>query len=142
MAGLIDIGSALAPFAAKLADLIPDPAAKAAAAAQMQIAQEQLQVQLDQAQLAVNQAEAANKAVFVSGWRPFIGWVCGASFAWSYVLLPLGTFACAAAGHPITLPKVDDADVMQIMLMMLGGGVASLRTFEKMQGIASGNQAH
>ena len=25
----------------------------------------------------INKIEAAHKSVFVAGWRPFIGWVCG-----------------------------------------------------------------
>lgn len=34
-------------------------------------------VSLVQGQIAINQAEAGNPSVFVSGWRPAIGWVCG-----------------------------------------------------------------
>lgn len=30
----------------------------------------------DSAQLAVNTAEASNPSLFVSGWRPAVGWVC------------------------------------------------------------------
>jgi hypothetical protein len=142
VAGLIDLGSALAPFAAKLADLIPDPVAKAAALQQMQLAQETMQVQLDTAQLAVNTAEASNKAIFVSGWRPFVGWVCGASYAWTYVLLPLGTFICSASGHPFTLPALDEGPMTQVLMAMMGMGMGGLRTYEKAVGIASGNKAH
>ena len=38
-----------------------------------------LQGEIDsqKAQIEVNKAEATNPSVFVSGWRPFIGWVCG-----------------------------------------------------------------
>ena len=28
------------------------------------------------AQIAVNQTEAAHKSLFVSGWRPAVGWTC------------------------------------------------------------------
>jgi hypothetical protein len=38
-------------------------------------------VMVVQGQLDINRTEAANPSVFVSGWRPFIGWVCGAACA-------------------------------------------------------------
>ncbi len=34
-----------------------------------------------QGQLKVNEAEAGSSSAFVAGWRPFIGWVCGAACA-------------------------------------------------------------
>lgn len=38
-----------------------------------------------QGQLDINKAEALNPSVFVSGWRPFIGWVCGLACAWNWI---------------------------------------------------------
>src|SRR6185295_14841347 len=35
----------------------------------------------DKNQLEVNALEAQNKSLFVSGWRPFVGWVCGGGLA-------------------------------------------------------------
>ena len=46
-------------------------------------------VQLVQGQLEINKVEAASPSVFVSGWRPFIGWVCGAACAWNWIGLPI-----------------------------------------------------
>ncbi|MFN5700533.1 MAG: 3TM-type holin, partial [Betaproteobacteria bacterium] len=40
-------------------------------------------------QLEINKAEAANPNPLTSGWRPFIGWVCGAGFALQFVVGPL-----------------------------------------------------
>ncbi|NUO80835.1 hypothetical protein HUU05_12215, partial [candidate division KSB1 bacterium] len=31
-------------------------------------------------QAEINKIEAAHRSVFVAGWRPFIGWVCGCGF--------------------------------------------------------------
>ncbi len=136
MTGLIDLGSALAPFASKLADLIPDPAAKAAAAAQLQLAQMQMQVQLDTAQLAVNQAEAANKSGFVAGWRPFIGWVCGAALAYEYIAGPFLSWAINLV-HPglPPLPPINDVSLGVLTTNLLGMG--AMRTFEKVKGVAA-----
>ncbi|NQV36263.1 MAG: hypothetical protein HQ515_26460, partial [Phycisphaeraceae bacterium] len=29
------------------------------------------------AQIELNKIEAGHRSIFVAGWRPFIGWVCG-----------------------------------------------------------------
>ena len=42
-------------------------------------------VALVQGQLDINKVEAANPSVFVSGWRPFVGWVCGSACAWNWI---------------------------------------------------------
>src|SRR5690349_1351153 len=49
------------------------------------------------AQLEVNKAEAAHNSIFVAGWRPFIGWVCGAAFAYTFVLQPFAVFLVVTA---------------------------------------------
>ena len=33
--------------------------------------------ELAKGQLEVNKTEAAHKSLFVAGWRPAIGWICG-----------------------------------------------------------------
>lgn len=87
-----------------------------------------------QGQLAINQAEASNPSVFVSGWRPFIGWVCGAGCAWNWVLLKVLLFAAAAVGHPLNLQPADLSEMMPLLMGMLGLG--GLRTYEKMKNVA------
>ena len=84
-------------------------------------------------QLAVNAEEAKHESVFVSGWRSFIGWVCGSALAWNFVAGPLLTFALTAAGSSAPpLPVLDATTLMPVLLGMLGLG--GLRTFEKVQG--------
>jgi hypothetical protein len=91
-------------------------------------------VTLVQGQLAINQAEAGSASVFVAGWRPFIGWVCGAAFAYKFVLAPALAFGMTAAGHPITLPVLDFTEMSTVLLGMLG--IGGLRTIEKIKGVA------
>jgi hypothetical protein len=93
-------------------------------------------VALVQGQMAINQAEAAHPSVFVSGWRPFIGWVCGAACAWNWVGLPVAKLAAAALGHQLTLAPADLGEMMPVLMGMLGLG--ALRTFEKTKGVARG----
>jgi len=84
-------------------------------------------------QLDVNRAEAQSESIFVAGWRPFIGWVCGSALAWSFVACPLLTWCLAAAGAEVPpLPALDSAALMPVLLGMLGLG--GLRTVEKVQG--------
>ncbi len=82
------------------------------------------------AQLAVNAKEAEHKSIFVSGWRPFIGWVCGVSMAFNYIVLPLLT------AFAIEVSPLDLATMMPVLMGMLGLG--SLRTAEKWKGVARG----
>jgi hypothetical protein len=96
----------------------------------------ELQAKGDLAQLAVNTAEAANESLFVSGWRPFIGWVCGGAFAYSFLIQPFMAFVAwivfSSTGQVMsidTLPELDLAMMMPVLLGMLGLG--GLRTYEK-----------
>ena len=92
-------------------------------------------VSLVQGQIAINQAEASNPSVFVSGWRPAIGWVCGAACAWNWIGLPIVKAGLAIYGHPLQLNPADIGEMMPILLGMLGLG--GLRTMEKVNGVAS-----
>ena len=85
-------------------------------------------------QAEINAVEAAHPNIFVSGWRPGIGWVCGAGFAIQFVVGPLVEFLAAVHGTPIPFPKLELAEMMPILLGMLGLG--SLRSYEKVKGVA------
>lgn len=93
-----------------------------------------LEIKLLIAQLEVNKVEAAHKSIFVAGWRPFIGWVCGASLAWSFIGYPIGEFIVALIGSSADLPSVQTDSLFELVLGMLGLG--GLRTFEKMKGVS------
>ena len=86
------------------------------------------------AQIEVNKAEASSGSVFKGGWRPFIGWVCGAAFAYHFVIQPFILFGVAVAGVSIPeLPTFDMGSLMTVMMGMLGLG--GLRSYEKKQGL-------
>lgn len=86
-------------------------------------------------QLQINQAEAGNPSVFVSGWRPFIGWVCGAACAWNWIGIPLAKVLLAALALQLDLAPADLGQMWPVLLGMLGLG--GLRTVEKIQGVAA-----
>lgn len=108
------------------------PDKSAAEAAQLAAA-----VALVQSQLEVNRVEAASPSVFVAGWRPFIGWVCGVACAWNWIGLPVAKGALSLAGVAVALEPASLAEMMPILLGMLGLG--ALRTAEKIKG-AEGNR--
>ena len=85
-------------------------------------------------QLAINQAEAASPSVFTSGWRPFIGWVCGSACAWNWLGLSVARFALDVIGHPLALAPADLSQMWPLLAGMLGLG--ALRTVEKIKGAA------
>lgn len=90
--------------------------------------------QINLAQIEVNKVEAASRSVWVSGWRPFIGWVCGVALAWHFVGVPVTIFFIAWAGAEVPeLPAFDMNSLMTVLMGMLGLG--GLRTFEKMKGL-------
>ena len=133
------IGSVL-DLGSKIIDRIwPDPAQRDAAKLELFKAQQAGEFkEMDQAfeiakaQIGVNQVEASNGALFVSGWRPAIGWVCAAALAYQYVGRPLVAWTFAVVGHPLPpMPGLDD-NLWQLMMGMLGLG--GLRTFEKVKG--------
>lgn len=130
---------ALLPILGNLMDkLFPDPTVAASAKLQiMQMAQTGELAQLDAdtkmalGQIAVNQVEASSPSLFVAGWRPFVGWICGFSFAFKFVLGPLVAMLLTAAGYPVVLPVMDFTEMSTILLGMLGLG--ALRTVEKVK---------
>jgi hypothetical protein len=86
------------------------------------------------AQLEVNKTEAAHKSIFVSGWRPFVGWCCGVSLAYHFLVAPFLAFILGFYYPDVTLPEFDFSQLSTILMGMLGLG--GLRTFEKMKGVS------
>jgi hypothetical protein len=124
--------------------VVPDQAARDAAKAQLQAlaAQGALQEELQQlvavtsAQSDINKVEAASASLFVAGWRPFVGWICGVGLGMSVIVAPLFTWITTLAGHPTPFPVLNDPLLQSTLAGMLGLGFG-LRTFEKSQGVAS-----
>ena len=126
----LGIDDAIAAALGILNKFIPDPAQKIEAETSLRTAL----LAADAPQAEVNKAEAQSVRLFVAGWRPFIGWVCGAALAWQYVVAPLALWAAALAHYPLTPPPRLDDVLWQLMFAMLGLG--GLRTYEKIAGVA------
>ena len=86
-------------------------------------------------QLAINAEEAKSTSIFISGWRPFIGWTCGSAFALHFLFLPLFNFIAMQAGYAEVHITFDMSSLMTVLGGMLGLG--GLRTVEKVKKVAS-----
>ncbi len=126
------------PVSRLLDKLIPDPDARARAQAELLKSEREAELETlrlalsaDEKQAAINDREAAHADLFVAGWRPFIGWVCGVAFAYHFILQPLLAFGIANSGGEVQLPAFDMATLSTVLMGMLGLG--SLRTLEKIR---------
>ena len=122
--------------------VVPDPQAKAAAQFQLaqlaqsgELAQMQAQVQAAHDQAVIDTTEAGNGSIFVSGWRPAVGWVCALGLGYQFLARPLLTFGVGLAGIKLEAPALELGTLMTLLTGMLGFG--ALRTAEKIQGVAS-----
>lgn len=115
---LLGIGP-IADLAKEILAMFPNAEQRAAAANKLQDMAAQIAAQ----QSATNTAEASSSSLFVAGWRPFIGWVCGLGFVYSIV-------------QPVLhLPPADMGNIIAILGGMLGLG--TMRTAEKISGVPS-----
>jgi len=89
-------------------------------------------LQRDIQQIALNKIEAGSDNIFKSGWRPFIGWVCGFGFAYAVLVYPMLTWV-AVVFDTTPPPNLDTGVLMSVLLGMLGMG--GMRSFEKFKGL-------
>lgn len=83
------------------------------------------------AQLEINAREAVHPSIWVSGWRPFFGWVGGVAFAYSTVIHPLLVWYGTSRGWP-QAPGID-SDLLWVVITGLLG-IGGLRSLEKVKG--------
>lgn len=107
--------------------------AKADQTYQLELAK--LEAQALQNQTDINKIEAASTNLFVSGWRPFIGWICGFALAYVAIIEPALRFIAAMFGYEGDFPTIDTTITMQVLMGMLGLG--GMRSYEKVKGVAS-----
>jgi len=93
-----------------------------------------LELQAVLGQLDINKAEAAHASVFVSGWRPAVGWVCAAGFGYEFLLRPLVNGVAISLGIPPVFPGIEVDALSSLLTGLLGLG--GLRTIEKIKGVA------
>lgn len=132
------VAGLVGPILEPLINLIPNKNARAEAKEKFEAQIVTAMTGLVQGQLDINKEEAKHPSIFVSGWRPAVGWVCGVALAWNFVVHPMLLWlAFILPDIPVdlsTAPQLDTGELMTILLGMLGLG--GLRTYEKRVGVA------
>lgn len=127
--GLLNIGGQL------IDRLWPDQATKDAGklallqlAQSGQLAELNSSTQLALEQIKVNIEDAKSGSFWQSGWRPFIGWICGSGLGYQFLVYPILI---------AFVPNIRELDI-GTLLTLLGGllGLGGMRTVEKLQGKA------
>ena len=110
------LGSLIGPVTCLLDKFIEDKDTKNALAHEIAtLSQKQAQEAMI-AQLEVNKAEAAHKSLFVAGWRPFIGWVCGLGFLSNFIVIPVANFVLQLLSNPVIIPMIDTSQMMPVLM--------------------------
>jgi hypothetical protein len=109
---------------------------------QLEIENRKLDQAIDIAQINVNKEEAKSSSLFVSGWRPAVGWIGAAALAYQFLLYPILGWAWkwlqAMNYVPAEMSPPPLLDAEQLWVMLSGIlGIAGMRTFEKQKGVAS-----
>ena len=95
----------------------------------LKLQMKEIDAKLKEKQLDINKAEASHRSIFVSGWRPFLGWVSGLSIGYVYLFQPILDMILQMFQVQVDWVVLDLGQLMPLVLGMLGLG--GLRTFEK-----------
>ena len=85
-------------------------------------------------QIEINKIEASSSSLFVSGWRPAVGWTGALGYAYEFLLRPLINGLLVVNGVPPALPGIEIEALTSLLFGLLGLG--TLRTVEKVNKVA------
>jgi hypothetical protein len=116
--------------------VFPDPTERAKAQLELLKLEQSGDLAVMTAQTDINKVEAGNAHLFVSGWRPFVGWCCGIALLYASLIEPFSRFiAQVVFKYNGEFPYIDTDLTLQILLGLLG--LAGMRSWEKKEGVAS-----
>ena len=125
----------ISPVTGLLDKFIEDKDQKNALAHEISTMAERHAQELAMSQIKVNQEEAKSGSLFIGGWRPFVGWICGIALLYHFILQPCILFFATMFGA--TLPPLPAFDMGSLMTVLMGMfGLGGLRSYEKSKGIA------
>lgn len=137
----VDLGNILnqvGTFAKDLRTAITGQAAiDPAQLAELSARAQEIEARAMEAQVEINKVEAAHSSIFIAGWRPFIGWICGAGLFYHYIGFSLIQWSIAVFHLSVAAPALETEGLLSIIFALLGLG--TLRTYEKVRG-AEGNR--
>ena len=129
---MINLISGLAgPVSAILDKFIEDKDQKAQLAHDIATMAERHAHEAVQAQLEINKKEAEHPSLFVSGWRPAVGWVCVLGMAGNFITIPFTNMILELFEYDVVIPLIDMETLLPVLLGMLGLG--AMWTVEKVK---------
>ena len=128
------IDKLIGPVTGLLDKFIEDKDQKAKLAHEVATMAQKHAQELAKGQLEVNKAEAQHKSLFVSGWRPAVGWCCVFGMMGNFMVIPFANFVLALLEIDVSVPLIDTATMMPVLMGMLGLG--AMRTYEKRTGVS------
>jgi hypothetical protein len=88
------------------------------------------------AQSEINKQEAAHPSIFVAGWRPFIGWVCGLALFWHFMGYDVLVWVQGTFWPDSPKPPALGGSETLVTVLMSMLGLGGLRTVEKIKGVS------
>ena len=79
----------------------------------------------------VLESDSKNPSLFVSGWRPALGWVCAIGYLFNFVIRPIMNFVLILIQNPNNMKPMDFAQLTPLLLTLLG--IGGYRTVEKLK---------
>jgi len=128
------IDKLIGPVTSLLDKFVEDKDQKAKLAHEVATMAQKHAQELAKGQLEVNKAEAQHKSLFVSGWRPAVGWCCVFGMMGNFMVIPFTNFVLALLKIEVVVPLIDTATMMPVLMGMLGLG--AMRTYEKRTGVS------
>ena len=91
-----------------------------------------IDIEFNKLQTNINELEAGNGSIFVSGWRPFTGWVCATGIGFNFILRPILNYILLIFYPAIPIMQSLEMGVLSTLITgMLGFG--AIRTYEKVK---------
>ena len=117
----------ISPITGLLDKVITDKDQAAKLAHEIATMSERHAQELAKGQLEVNKAEAQTGSLFIGGWRPFVGWICGLGLLYNVIIAQILNIW-------FEVPEVDASLLTPVLMGMLGMG--AMRSYEKKSGVA------
>jgi len=128
------LGELIGPVTGLISEFVEDKDKSKALAHEISTMAEKHANELAKAQIEVNKVEAASSSLWVSGWRPAVGWVCVLGMCGNFMVIPFSNFVLALLEINVSIPLVELDTMMPVLMGMLGLG--AMRTFEKTKGVS------
>jgi len=128
------LGELIGPVTGLISEFVEDKDKSKALAHEIATMAEKHANDIAKAQIEVNKVEAASSSLWVSGWRPAVGWVCVMGMAGNFMVIPFANFVLALLDIDVIIPLVPLDTMMPVLMGMLGLG--AMRSFEKTKGVS------